>query len=329
MKRLSIVALGVILTLGSSASAQPEPADADAVAAARHREGTAHFAKSEFDAARLAFLQAYAAKPDPKLLWNLAISEHKSGYPADALRHFREFFASPVATDRERSSARPMIDEAKRKVAEVTLVAPSGSLITTDGSRVDDDVLYMTAGEHAFVARYGDRTETRTVKVAAGEALTVRFDELFEPTRAEPTPPVAADEPPTYAEPPPVIAERTTSPKWFVVGGLAAVGVTGLVLGGVFLDAENQAVDQARTLDPAARCARASTPECARARDLKDDWEVNKTMSAASFIGGAVFLAASVGVALFWPTTSSSSARLRLSPVVGLHNAGASATLSF
>ena len=135
------------------------------VEAARQRfnEGVHFFDNKEYERARLAFVQAYALKPHPAILLNLAQSEIRS-----------------EATEEQRLAAQEGLEAAKASIAVVTLtVDPSDAEILVDGESVGrsplDDPLYLSPGEHTIVARKGDQTARKRLTVEAGSEINERL----------------------------------------------------------------------------------------------------------------------------------------------------------
>jgi len=70
-------------------------------AQARFEEGLKRVKAGDFEAARMSFGQAYVVLRKPDILWNLALSEEKSGHAVDALAHFKQAAKeAPDAADR-------------------------------------------------------------------------------------------------------------------------------------------------------------------------------------------------------------------------------------
>lgn len=78
------------------APAPPVETEEEKTARARalFTEGVNHFDAGRFDEARKAFASAYALRPHPTVLLNLAQSELDSGHKADACKHFKQWKAS-------------------------------------------------------------------------------------------------------------------------------------------------------------------------------------------------------------------------------------------
>jgi len=142
----------------------------------RFREGVAYFDNKEFERARLAFVQAYALKPHPAVLLNLAQSELRSSHEAEAATHFARYLREHTeATEEQRAAAREGLEAAKEVVGVVTLtVDQSGADVLVDGVSQGrsplDDPLFLTPGEHTIVAQKGSETDRTTVLVSAGSS---------------------------------------------------------------------------------------------------------------------------------------------------------------
>ena len=91
------------------------------VEAARQRfnEGVHFFDNKEYERARLAFVQAYALKPHPAILLNLAQSEIRSGHEASAATHFAQYLRQHAeATEEQRLAAQEGLEAAKASTTE-------------------------------------------------------------------------------------------------------------------------------------------------------------------------------------------------------------------
>jgi len=92
---------------GAPARAADDRAARDAQA--RFEEGLGRVKSGDFEAARLSFAQAYAVLHKPDILWNLALSEEKSGHAVEALAHFKEL-AKQTPADADRAKAQRHVD---------------------------------------------------------------------------------------------------------------------------------------------------------------------------------------------------------------------------
>ncbi|MFO0672060.1 MAG: hypothetical protein U0235_20950 [Polyangiaceae bacterium] len=73
-----------------AAFAQTDDATTKA-ARARFQEGVSLYDKGQYEAARAAFLQAYALRKHPAVLLNLAQSSLRSGRPLEASKYFQQY----------------------------------------------------------------------------------------------------------------------------------------------------------------------------------------------------------------------------------------------
>jgi hypothetical protein len=267
MKALSSTALLLLFTLALS-TLLPTTASAQAdatVEAARERfnEGVEYFDNNEYERARLAFVQAYALKPHPAILLNLAQSELRSGHETAAATHFARYLREhSEATSEQREAAKEGLEKAQDSVGVVTLlVDPSGAELTVDGEAAGrtplDDPLYLSPGEHSIVAQKGGETARLNVTVSAGDkinrSLTIgKAPAAAAPSTSEDETPVndeaEADEPEAEQETESIEfdsgeGDRQSFPAWFADTPGAWVGagltVAGLVAGGAFLVSKN------------------------------------------------------------------------------------------
>src|SRR5688572_14542791 len=178
------LALFAAIALGSTgAYGQPDQARRDAEA--RFREGLARVQSNDFEGARLAFAQAYAVLKSADVLWNLALSEHKSNHPLEALGHFKEYVRDARTTEPERVKARKYIDELHARVGRVAVDAPAGASLIVDGKTHPhaaplSEPIDVSPGEHFVEARLAERSRLLRVHAAAGAVVTLQFraDEL-------------------------------------------------------------------------------------------------------------------------------------------------------
>lgn len=148
------------------------------MARARFREGVQFYDKQQYEKARLAFLQAYALKPHPSVLLNLAQSELRGGRPADAATHFSEFLKTSSAGGAEKQDAEAGLAAAKAKVGEITVSSDtSGAQITVDGESRGVTPLatpvFVTPGRHVVEVRAGERKVSKPVTLAAGQSTSL------------------------------------------------------------------------------------------------------------------------------------------------------------
>lgn len=244
------VALG-----GISLPAVAQEDAATQMARERFQEGVEFFDMKQFDRARAAFLQAYALKRHPAVLLNLAQSELRSGFEADAAKHFAQYLReqkdSPGA---EIETAEKGLGSAKAHAAEVQLsVAEDGASISvegvTEGLSPLPGPIYLKPGTRTITARKGPREGSLQITAVAGQSTsgTIQLrdpgSDVLEskPTSTQPSPPNAESSvlgkgtaELEFPEPgrEPFFDWARRSPVAWVMGGV--VGGLGLIGGGTF-----------------------------------------------------------------------------------------------
>lgn len=233
------------------------------MARARFKEGVQFFDQKQYEKARLAFLQAYALKPHPAVLLNLAQSELRAGRPGDAATHFSEYLKKSIdVTAAQKQEATTGLAAAKAKAGEVTVSADAGAQISVDGevrgTAPLPSPLYLSPGSHTIDIKSGDKKASRSVTAVAGQSTSVEFGSSSAappppaaeppgpaaPPKTEAPPPKAAETEPAEAatepqaaessstEPPPEAPTSSNSfPEWFGRTPLAWVGAGVAVVG--------------------------------------------------------------------------------------------------
>ncbi len=324
---LSLALAGAVLAPVSTARADDQAATE--MARERFKEGVRFYDAGQFDKARAAFLQAYALRAHPSVLLNLAQSELKSGYEAEAATHFSDFLATvPDAKPEETATAQKGLAEAKSKVGEVTVtVDVAGAEVFADGQSVGRAPLprpiYLTAGSHTLEARSGDNKTSTDLTITAGTSTPASLS--FQPAAASPAPvpatPAATETPSTTASvsvaAPPLTEPDSTPgarPPFFswLFGtpvGLTGLGLTvagaGVGVAGALVasDHYSSAKDASSAIAERASqsnvsgvvCSGGSSasselqPACAERQQRIDNGDTWRTVSIAGFAGAAVF----------------------------------------
>ncbi len=269
------LALGVSVPRGAHAQ-DPETVE---MARQRFREGVQFYDQREYDKARLSFRQAYALKPHPAVLLNLAQSELRSGHPDDAATHFSEYLHNNTVSDTDKQETELGFAAAKSKVAEVTVVVDTpGAQLTVDGADRGTapltSPLYLMPGTHSFDATMTDRHATKSVTTSAGQTTSVNLNlrppstapvpaehtELQEtpeaaPAEEKPAPPPEEQAASEEAAPEPT-PENHRPPffKWLgqhpvAIGGVAvgALGIGGSVTFGLLSNRSYSVANQDKT----------------------------------------------------------------------------------
>jgi len=166
-----------VLLLASPLIAQTRSEDATQVQTARVRfqEGVRYYDSKQYAKARVAFAQAYALKPHLSILLNLAQSEVRSGYEADAANHFSKYLREVDSSSPTRKEAEKGLARAKKSAGEVLVkTADDGVQILLDGKEQGmsplDGPLYVAPGSHTLEGKRGTATASTQFDAAAGRA---------------------------------------------------------------------------------------------------------------------------------------------------------------
>jgi tetratricopeptide (TPR) repeat protein len=243
----SLVGVVFALALGAastSASAQPAPTPEEVQQAQiRWGEGKVAFDAGNYEAARIAFKQAFTVFPHPAFLQNLGEAELRTGRLVEAARHLSEYLRSV-----SNSGSPAQRDMAKKSLQKAS--ARLGSLIietnVTDAEvRVDDETVgrsplgsapwFVEPGRHTVtVRREGYQDAAQTVDVAVGPSKNVSI--AVQPLAGAGAPAPGAASPstaaPARAETPAAVAgsnpdRRAMGGEPAPVSGRTAVLVTG------------------------------------------------------------------------------------------------------
>jgi hypothetical protein len=245
--------LCAVLLLASPLAAQTRSEDATQVQTARVRfqEGVRFYDTKQYGKARVAFTQAYALKPHASILLNLAQSEVRSGYEADAANHFAKYLRESDKDSPTRKEAEKGLARAKKSSGEVLVkIGEDGVQILLDGKEQGltplDGPLYVSPGSHTLEGKRGTSTASAAFDAVAGQtqevALTMSEGQLApfpEPAvgpgkaRLEESAPPEADSGP----------RRQSFGSWLMTPtGLVLLGVTVAALGtsvGFFIGASD------------------------------------------------------------------------------------------
>jgi hypothetical protein len=208
----------------SPAWAQPAPTPEEVQQAqVRWNEGKAYFDAGNFEAARVAFKQAYTVFPHAAFLQNLGEAELRTGRSVEAARHFTAFLrASSSGSPAQRELAKKSLAKASERLASIVVTTN----VDDAEIRVDEDVVgrsplgslawYVEPGRHLVTARkdgYLDGTERIDVSIGPPRSVFVRVLRVIggtsEPPPEESKPAVA----PVMNTPSSKVPnERTSSP---------------------------------------------------------------------------------------------------------------------
>jgi hypothetical protein len=326
-----------------AAPALAEPSN-EAVKMARKRfqEGVAAVDAGNYEAARVAFQQAYALKPHPSVLRNLGQAELKTGRYLEAARHLSTFVRDTTyGTAPEREAAAKSLAQAETQVGRVLVqVDVQGADITIDGELAGrspvSDPFYAPPGERLIrIQKEGyDPYETSQV-IEAGRTTQLKIA-LDAPAAARPAASVSHDAgapaaptevgeadgvgAPPSGPSPAASSTGTGRPVALLATGGAALVAAGVWIGfGIRGTSLQSQADELRV--HVGSCAE-DTPSCAELRDLNDRRAAANTVALVGAVATGVS-AAAFGAAFFlWPKASRTVARTAWLPMLSPDRAG-------
>lgn len=310
------------------------------------RTGVTEYKKGNLQAARDAFLRAWAIKPHYAIAASLAEVEMALGQYRSTAEHLEYYLSNlPAELADKRSAAETQLAEARKHLTtlRVTADAPDAT-IYVDGVAVEPGrELLLEPGPHVLVAERGSiRTKPREVVFAAGQTL----DERLETQSAEPVP-VAP--PPSPAPAPSSAAPQDSGARApasvLIVGGSLTLVAVGIGVGysldssSARSEADRLAEETVRSGNPAdvarnGQCAPASgppPPACAELRDNLDHANRSQDIALGSFIAGGVLAAGTLATYFLWPKkdVSSEHARVRVTPWIDQRGSGSTVSVAF
>lgn len=224
-------------TPAPSPAAEPTPAAKEAARAAYTR-GQAAFAAGQYDVARSAFEEAFAAVPNPIVLLSVSESHAKLGHVREAAAALHRYLElRPDAPDRADVEAKLKGLENTPAFVSVRSVPPGAELTIDDGAtrQTAPAQLELTPGKHTLrysLPGYTGSSELLVVDPGARYDLEIVLQPAPAP-EAPPTPEVAI-------APPPPAAEPVSPTALWITGGIGAAGIiTGTVLGVLALKAKS------------------------------------------------------------------------------------------
>jgi len=283
--RLTLTVLAVLM-VARAASAQPAPTPEEVQQAqVRWNEGKTYFDAGNFEAARVAFKQAYTVFPHAAFLQNLGEAELRSGRNVEAARHFTAFLrSSSSGSPAQRELAKKSLARAAERLGSIIVSAN----IDDAEIRVDDELVgrsplgsfpwYVEPGRHLVTARkdgYLDGAERIDVAVGPPRAVHVRVQRVVSGTSEAPreeAKPVAAaavaskpagteETPPPKAPPPTSDSQRSAIPaRTVVLLSGAALTIAAAAVGTVY--AFRAEADATRINNALAKIPQGSTDYC-------------------------------------------------------------------
>ncbi len=345
--RLALLTLASIAVAPLAHAADDEGAERDAQA--RFEEGLARAKSGDFDAARISFTQAYAVLHRPRILWNLALSEEKTGHVLEALAHFKSVAHDPSADDSDRAGAQGHVASLYGQTGHIEVRAPAGAPITIDSGPVIGtaplaDVLDVAPGRHVIEARLAQGPSAVVVQPAAGEVVPASFLTPVEtpgasPPSAAPLPkapgPTAAasQAPPAPAEP----HESTDTARIVVVAAAGGLAVAAVVLGVSFgvtsHNDANKASDLRGQIGGTSGCVAPTgslVSTCSQLADAVSAENRNAGLSTGMYIAAGAIAVAGAITWFAWPKSGSAHATTaRVSPILAPGLAGLSMGMTF
>ena len=334
----------IVLTWALPCFAEPAPEQIK-VARKRFQEGVAAADARNYEAARVAFQQAYALKPHPSVLRNLGQAELETGHYLDAARHLSTFIRDTTfGTPSERESAKKSLAEAETKIGRLILeVDVPGAEIAVDGemsgrSPLGADPIYVEPGQRVVrVQKDGydlyEQAQTfesdRVIRLKVAlrpsgplptEAASVSRTSptLIEPVIIAPPPDRSRPAGPSPFTPAPDSVERSgvDSRTIVLISGagltvLAAGFGVGLTLQGVSLDddaTKQRALVNEKFGPSGCSSGNATQRECVKLEDTLDRRNRANAIGQGAFIAAGVLGAATVVGFFLWPRSHTSVA---------------------
>ena len=279
------------------------------------------------------FAESYRLDPGVGVLLYLGDCYEKTGKLASAWSQYHEAIPAAKAQGhaaREKAATEQAASLEPRLPKLVVSVAPAarvqGLVVTRDGTAVNEPLwgsgVPVDPGPHTIEATApGRKRWTLSVEATEGKSSSVEVPTLeveersAPPTGAAPSPP--APETPPIAHPPPAAASAGWPAQRSVALAAGALGVAGLVVGGVFGTKTMGAWDEAQ-----GHCSDAAPPACdAEGLTLADGASTFGAVSTVGFAAGGALLG--LGVVL-WVTSPSGDRAVGIAPITGAGVAGVS-----
>jgi len=201
---ITLALLATPATVSTVAHAQSDDPSITDAARQRFQEGVELFDKGKYEEARASFLQAYALKPHPTVLLNLAYSEVRCGRPVDAARHFTEFLRNnPNAPKAERDSATQGLSQARFYTARLEIKSDvTNAEVIIDGVVVGRTPLRDPIDVNPGTRNVEVRPQDKRGKTVSANAILRQVETVNIYFNSAPPPPVVTP-PKTQPEPPP------------------------------------------------------------------------------------------------------------------------------
>jgi len=339
-----VLLLGIGWAIASPSLARADDPKSVQDAQARFDEGVTRAKQHDFEGARLAFTQAYAVLKKYDILFNLALSEEKSGHPLDALAHFKQLARDSQASADDRVTSHKHVTELAAHTGHIDVAAPPGAGIVVDGTTNVGttplaEPLDVQPGAHKVEARARDRSYTVTVNATAGDVVKANFLDLIPADAAMPasaaTSAPTSDAATTPAPQPPrdtATPETTHGSFWtprtitvVALGGAAVVGLGAGIVFGAKAHSDSSHADTLRATIGSEGCANSANPNCAQLASSVSSAHSESTASTVFYVAGGVLAAGAIATWFLWPkVTSGDGASAVVVPAVGRDGAGVS-----
>jgi hypothetical protein len=314
---LGLVSALVFVTLRASAQRAPTPEEVQQ-AQARWHEGKAFFDAGNFEAARVAFKQAYTVFPHPVFLQNLGEAELRSGRNVEAARHFEAFLRSPGSVSAaQRDLARKSLKKAAEKLGSVVVDTNAEDAEI----RVDDEVVgrsplgglawYVEPGKHIVVARkdgYLDGSEQVFVPAGLAKTVVVRVQRVTSGSEEAAASVATSPARPEGATPAsPEEEAPAVEPKVLVVAGGAVLTAAALTFGTFYalrVGSDHSHIDDAKARIRTFSCADGSAPidACAELAQYATRLPTDRNVRNVALVSAGVLGGATLAAFLLWPS---------------------------
>jgi hypothetical protein len=336
--RRGILAALVVTVLPCGARA--DDAATQREAQARFEEGIARVKAGNFESARISFTQAYALLERPTILWNLALTDEKTGHVLEALDHFKRFVHGPMSDD-DRVNAEKHIAGLMAQTAHLDVAAPAGAQVIVDGNPVGiaplaDAVDVLPGPHHVEVASARGGTKEADVEAGPGQRVHVSLMSVAETARPIALAP-AGDEGTTAAVIDATGQTDTGGTSTARIAVVVLIGTTAAVsvgLGAYFAvqSRNNEHTAEAFLTDHSSSYCFQPTSEnaatCSEWNDAVNAQRRDATLSDAMYVAGGVFAVGALVTWFLWPKDSKAVAVVPM-PVGGGAGAGLGAVGRF
>jgi len=288
----------VITLVAATCVAGVASAQEKATAARSFQAGAQAYARNDFRTAAAAFEDAYRMAPRGAAAYNAGLSWERAGEAPRAAQDYSKALVSSDLGPTERADATGRLKALEARVGRLRVVIPDDAQVSVDEADATELAahLYLAPGRHAVRVTMGDgQTESRSVLVAAGESVEIRFASRDAPHEAEdqPAPPEAAA-PLEHPRPPPAASPDRTLPL-VLVGAAALSSIAAVAFYEHGLSVRDDFVSHGST-----------------SASLRDQAETFRTLTWVSWgLAGAL---AATGAVVWLTATPSSSTALRVSP---------------